>query len=212
MFPLGKMAGLLQAAREAETDVYVLLVAAKQLSQQFPLIVMKYVVVAELAFVDVVRDLSNRFMARHSSSLDPERVDGIRRLKKTFTRTLNSIDRRLRDHVRNLVSAHREQQTVESVHETHSVLRDPAVPALFHSARALLDALEDTPVWAWGYSSGDGVVGLLCSKIEVRKPSPHLVCGFEIRVGDRSGEIVSAEEVEFEDLSAATEWATSVGG
>jgi hypothetical protein len=212
MFPLGKMAGSLQAAREAETDVYLLLVAARQLPQQFPWVVMKYVVVAELAFVDVVRDLSDRFMAQHSSHLDPERVSEIRALKKTFNRTLNGIEKRLRDHVRNLVSAHRKQQTVESVRETHSVLRDPAVPALFHSARTLLDALEDTPVWAWGYSSGNGVTGLLGSMIEVRKPSPHLIYGFEIRVGDRSGEVVSAEEVAFDSVTAAKEWAAAVGG
>jgi hypothetical protein len=187
-------------------------VAAKQLPDQFQWTVMKYVVVAELAFADVVRDLSSRFMAHHASRLDADRVNEIRVLKKTFDRTLNGIEKRMRDHVRNLVSAHRAQQTVESVGHTHAILRDPAVPALFHAARALVDALEDKPVWAWGYSSAGGIVGLLCSKIEVRKPSPHLVHGFEIRVGDGSGEILPAEELEFASLAAATAWAEAVVG
>jgi len=192
--------------------VYVLLVAAKQLPNEFPWVLMKYVVVAELAFVDVVRNLSAQFMAQHAPRLDADRVNEIRGVKKTFDRAFNGIEKRLRDYVRNIVSAHRHQQTVQSIHETHAVLRDPALPALFHSARTLLDALEDTPVWAWGYTSVNGIVGLLCSNIAVRKPSPHLVYGFEIRVGDRSGSIVPAEELEFDSLSAATVWAEAVGG
>jgi hypothetical protein len=92
---------------------------------------MKYAVVAELAFVDVVRELSDRFVARHSSRLDPERLSEILGRKKTFNRTLNGIDARLRDHVRNLVSAHREQQTVESIQR-----RTPfcAIPQFRHSS------------------------------------------------------------------------------
>jgi len=134
------MAGLLQAGREAEADVYVLLVAAKQLPNEFPWVLMKYVVVAELAFVDVVRNLSAQFMAQHAPRLDADRVNEIRGVKKTFDRAFNGIEKRLRDYVRNIVSAHRHQQTVQSIHETHAVLRDPALPALFHSARTLLDA------------------------------------------------------------------------
>lgn len=206
------MTGLLQAAREAEKDVYLLLVAAGQLPEQFSWVVMKYVVVAELAFVDVVADLSSRFVAHHASRLDADAVAEIRALKKTFNRTLNGVEKRMRDHVRNLVSAHRAQQTVESVRETHSALRDPTVPALFHAARALVDALEDRPVWAWGYSSGSGVVGLLCSKVEVRKASPHRVHGFELRVGDGSAAILAAQELEFPSLAAATEWSEVVNG
>lgn len=55
------------------------------------------------------------------------------------------------------------------------------------------------------------MTGLLGSTIEVRKPSPNLVYGFEIRVGGRSGEVVSVEQVELESFAAAMGWAVAVG-
>ena len=207
MFPLGQITGLLQAAREAETDVYILIVAARQLPDRFPLTVMKYVAVASLAFVDTVSTLAGLFIKQHSKRVDADQLATIIASKKAFERARNAIEKRLRDYVRNLVSAHRSQQTVESVRNTHLVLVDPNFPSLFDAARVLVDAMEDAPVWTWGRSAEAGIVGMRCSKVESRKPSPRGSDGFEVRVGDRSASIDLAEEVEFNGVVEATIWA-----
>jgi hypothetical protein len=162
VFPLGKTTGLLQAAREAEVDVYALVIAARR-TPEAPALVMKSVANAVLALVDVATDLGGMFMRHHARQLDSEQLTSVKAAKQAFERARQPIEKALRDHVRNSVSAHRDQQTVESIARTQAALSSPDFPALFKAVRAFIDAMEAVPVWAWGRSGQTGVIGVRCS-------------------------------------------------
>src|SRR5664280_2387990 len=125
MFPIGESTGLLQAVREAENDVYALLLAARPHRPPFRTYIIKYVAVAQLAHVDTVEALASMFFKLHGRQIDEPGASTIRRIKKAFghARLENRIEKRLRDEVRNIVSAHRRQQTIESISRTHEGIR-----------------------------------------------------------------------------------------
>ncbi len=198
MFPVGKSTGLLQAVREAEDDVYVLVLAARSLPN-LRTHILRYVAVALLAYVEATEELASNFFRLNKDQLSDTRSQGLRKAKKSFAsaRNKDQIEKRLRNKVRNLVSAHRHQQTVQSMDQTHDALKDPEFACLFHTARSLVDEMEAIPVWTWAHSTPNGIKCMRGSKRSAWRPDPPNPDGFDVRYADGSGSFDYVQEHEF---------------
>jgi len=126
MFPLGCGTGCYQAAAEAEADVDCLLAGVSCVEEWRPF-VMGYVAVATCAFVDVLNQLAGKTIVV-TRKHEPEAFDRLRRANEAFKAACDAegIEERLRRDVRNRVTAHREQQSLESHHQSHLALTDPS--------------------------------------------------------------------------------------
>lgn len=157
MFIIGEPTSLCDAAAQGEDDVAVLLYAARTGEDQLRPHLMRYVAVATLAFIDAVEALGAQFFRSHKGWLS-EDLSEIKDIKGCFdeSRLTENIEKRLRDYVRNIVSAHRKPQR-QSIGATFHALRAPEFPALFNAARAWLRRMEQVPVWFYGYSDGTGL-------------------------------------------------------
>jgi|GEM_PF-3819194 len=209
MFPIGESTGLLQAVREAEDDVYALLLAARPHRPPFRTYILKYVAVAQLAHMDTVEALASIFFKLHGRQLEEPDTSAIRSIKKAFelARLENRIEKRLRDEVRNIVSAHRRQQTIESISRTHEALRAPEFPKLFDASRRLVDTMEAVPVWSWGQSGADGVLAMRGSRVANWQADSEGLDGFEVRIPDGSASfnIIQEQEISTQAIADARE-------
>lgn len=211
MFPLGRLTGKLQATREAEEDIYVLLHAVHLLADHMQHVQLKYVAVAVLAFSDMACSLGRDYMRRATkrSEVARETLATIRQAKQDFEEHRRNIEPALRAVVRNKVSAHREQQTIGSVSRVHDALRSPEFPAMFAAARHFVDCIEATPVWSWGTRTLDGVVAVRGSKIDFWQELPISPRGFSMRAHSGAGRMdwVSGEQRIFATERDAHLWA-----
>lgn len=216
MFPIGEHTALCQACHEAEADVSALVIATRTTEVSCGEIVLKYVAVALLAYVDVVGALSGIFIRAHRHRLSDARRDKLFSLHKDFNeaKKSNDIEKRLRDYVRNLVSAHRHPQTSESESKTYSALRAGEFRALFHKCRALFQEMESIPVWTWGRSSRNGIICMICAKRRNWQPSPlKNTDGFDARlpvINQIMETVGTILEKEFSNGRDAIAWADSI--
>ncbi len=161
MFPIDDGTKYMQSVCEAELDVYVLIIAAEHTPEIYQPTVTKYIVVAVLSFVDAMHALFSQesgFWQRNGRGLTPEQESELRRIKKVFDRECHSSSGRLRKHIRNRFSAHKEPLTVETEIEGWNSLDSIAAPALFRAGVQLLHHVEKLRVWSWGRSARSGVV------------------------------------------------------
>jgi len=215
MFPIGCATGCFQGVVEAEADVDCLLAAVSCVEELRRPFVAGYVAVATLALTDALRPIAGKTFR----VTDRESFEALRRANKAFKVACDErgIEQRLRDHVRNRASAHRKQQSLESHHETHLALTDPAFPDLITAARRLLWTMQTVPVWFLGSHRGNGLHVMRC-----RAPSPMTLdsapCGFEApKLPNRASptalsEEDIAEEFQFMRLTEASERANHFWG
>lgn len=212
MFPLGVLTGKLQAAREAEAEIYVLLLACRLLPEHYQSIQLKYVAVAVLAFTDSVNELGAEFMARQSKrkTLDTDVLQYIKAASRKFHKAADPIDGALRRSVRNTVAAHRVQQTIASVSRTHDTVWSPLFPEYFEAARSFVDVMEECPVWHWGYRVGERVVGQRGSKRMFWEDTAKGPEGFSIRLTSGAGRMdPEGDPLELASEREAHKWVDS---
>lgn len=167
MFPVGCATSCYQAAAEADFDLCALLHASDAVEARHPALgppVLKYGAVALLACVDVLSELGGRVRKAYGAGLfEEDQADTLDR-HKAFHQACerNTVEVRLRDFVRNTVSAHRTVQSVESHHETHTVLRSEEFGQLFEVTRKYLYALGAMRIWFWAGSSKNGLTLRRC--------------------------------------------------
>jgi len=164
VFPLGCATGCFQAAVEAETDLDCLLAALpKQQNWRRPF-VLPYVAVALLALTDVLGQLAGKAIGV-AQKQEPESFGRLCRANESFRRACDeqSIRVSLNREVRNRVSAHRVQQSVESHGRAHDALTSRAFPPMVTAARRLLWTMQSVRVWYWGRSNpAGGIVVIRC--------------------------------------------------
>lgn len=207
MYPLNRATGALQAAREAEYDVNLLLLASRKMSRDYWTHLHKYVAVALLAYLDAVRLLAGSFFRQHANNTPADALDEIKARKKAMEQVAAVIEEPLRDDVRNIVSAHREQQTVESVRRTHHAVTSPAMRELLETTRAFLDAMEKRPVWVWGRSRyPDGVIAVV-KAMDGDAGGEQLPGPDGFRLKHRPSSWVVEDEREFKSYDEGCAWA-----
>jgi hypothetical protein len=120
--------------------------------------------VALLACVDVLKELGARVYKRRDNFGREDVDDGVFEAHRAFHRVWKQgdVEVRVRNFVRNSVTAHRTVQTVESNHETFSVLASAEFAELFASTRRYIYALGSLRLWFWARSSLEGLVVLRC--------------------------------------------------
>lgn len=170
MFPLGCATGCFQAAVEAETDVDCLLSTLPAPDDWRRRFVMPYVAVAVLAMADVLDQLAGKTVGVAGKN-EPESFDLLRRANASFrsASSLRDIRKNLNREVRNRVSAHRSQQSAESVGRAFHALSDDAFPSLLTAARRLLWTMQTARVWYWGRSHHSG--GVVLTRCRTRSAS-----------------------------------------
>jgi len=214
MFPLDTCTAHLQSAVEAEYDVGALIVAMRAAPEVIRPVVMKYVITAELSFIDALEAVFTKgkggFWQRFART---SFGDGVRTGRKDFETLKSSLTPVLRNTVRNRGAAHKDHYFVETEAEMMRALNSTEPARLFNMARRLVDTLAGNPVWTWGYSrSGGGICGVLAG---CARPIDHGVVhgvadAFGTRGYTRLTPEVLVEEREFESLQAATAWAESL--
>jgi hypothetical protein len=112
---------------------------------------------------------------------EQESVERLNRANEAFKTACNTgcIEERLRDDVRNRVTAHRQQQSLESHHQAHLALTDQAFPELITATRRLLWTMQTARIWFWGASRGEGLHVMRCRTrgLTTLDMAP---CGFEV--------------------------------
>lgn len=175
--------------------------------------------VALLACVDVLKELGARVYKRRDG-FDVEDVSDMREPHRAFHRACKQgdVEVRVRDFVRNSVSAHRTVQTVESNHETFSVLQSAEFGELFASTRKYIYALGSLRLWFWARSSPRGLVVIRC-RVWAQEAWKDLPDGWAIPgyFGGSGGPRMTrpgdvAEELEFDGLINASAHAKAFWG
>ena len=124
-------------------------------------IVMKYVIVAELTFLDALESVfasgKGEFWRRapKTSRLGKE----VREYRRDFEVLKSQIGPALRDTVRNRGAAHKDRLFVETEAELMRTLNSKEPGRLFQMGRGVLDLLASKPIWTWGYSRTVNQIG-----------------------------------------------------
>jgi len=179
-------------------------------------IVMKYVIVAELTFLDALESVfasgKGEFWRRvpKTSHLGRE----VREFRGDFEALKSSISPALRDTVRNRGAAHKDRLFVETEAELMQTLSSKEPGRLFQMGRGVLDMLASKPIWTWGYSRTvnriGGILGT-CSRPTQREPTVvEFGDGFGMRGFHGLHPDSAVEEREFDDLTGANCWADSL--
>jgi len=147
MIPLDHCTRQFQSVCEAEYDVVVLLQAMRLSPTPQRFVVKKYVIVAELAFLDELKGMWEVLRKR----LSAEEFRNLKAKKKDFDRELSLIEGSLHRSVRNRSAAHKELLSVESEREMMAIINSDSAGRVFRLARGVLDHLAGLPIWVWAW-------------------------------------------------------------
>ncbi len=215
MFPLGECTAYFQSAVEAEIDVCSLILAMRYSPENIQHIVKKYVIVAELTFIDALESIFTKgkgeFWQRapKTTTLGKEVIE----YRREFERIKKSIGPGLRRTVRNRGAAHKDRFFVETEAEMMRTLNSKEPGHLFQLGRGILDLLASKPIWTWGYSRAENRIGGrlgMCSRPAQCESAAEPSDGFGTRGFHRLHCNFIMDELEFKYLRKANDWANTL--